>query len=67
MDNKVAVAVQGFIALTPAQRTEFITLLNSYNQGAPVTQERIRRESLRDWVTKVDLGPTAQTCPRCGR
>lgn len=67
MDNKVAVAMQGFIALTPTQRTEFINLINSYNQGTAPTQERIRRESLRDWVTKVDLGPTTQTCPRCGR
>ncbi|WP_405585514.1 hypothetical protein [Streptomyces sp. NBC_01092] len=67
MDNKVAVAMQGFIALTPTQRAEFITLLNNYTQGTSATQERIKRESLRDWVTRVDLGPTTQTCPRCGR
>ncbi|MEU6680996.1 hypothetical protein [Streptomyces sp. NPDC046925] len=67
MDNKVAVAMQGFIALTQAQQNEFIALVNSYNQGGAPDRERIRRESLRDWVTKVDLGPTTQVCPRCGR
>ncbi len=67
MDNKVAVAMQGYIALTPTQRAEFIRLLNNYNQGTPVVQEGIRKDSLRDWVTRVDLGPTTQVCPRCGR
>lgn len=67
MDNKVAVAMQGFITLTPTQRTEFITLLNNYTQGTLATQESIKRASLKDWVTRVDLGPTAQTCPHCGR
>lgn len=68
MDSKVAAALRGFIALTPAQRDEFVTVANQYINGGPLTQERILDESTRRWgITKVDLGPTSQTCPYCGK
>ncbi|MGW2239471.1 hypothetical protein [Streptomyces sp. NPDC001759] len=67
MDSNVATVVQGFIALTPTQRAEFVTEINQFISGDQYTQNRIRRESTRNWITKVDLGPTSQVCPCCGR
>ncbi|WP_042427962.1 hypothetical protein [Streptacidiphilus anmyonensis] len=67
MDSKVAGVLRGYINLTPAQRREFIDALNQYNQGTPVTQERLVNEANRQWITKVDLGPTSQVCGCCGR
>ncbi len=70
MDRRVAAVVQGFAALTPTQRNECVTLLSDYINGTQITKERIVRESGRDWggaITKVDLGPTSQACPCCGR
>ncbi|KDN74810.1 hypothetical protein ABZ568_37275 [Streptomyces olindensis] len=69
MDSKVAAVVKGFIALTPVQRDEFVRLANEYTNGGQFTRDRIVRESIRDFggITKVDLGPTSQGCPCCGR
>lgn len=67
MDSKVAAVMQGFAALTPAQQAEFITVINRYIGGDLITKDRIVRESRRDWITKVDLGPVSQSCPCCGR
>lgn len=67
MDSKVAAVVQGFAALSQVQRAEFIAVVNRYIDGDLITKDRIVRESRRDWITKVDLGPVSQTCPCCGR
>jgi len=70
MDDQVATVMRGFLTLTPAQQREYIAALNEYLQGGTFTQDRIRRESTRNWgpITKVDLGPTtANTCSCCGR
>ncbi|WP_327067569.1 hypothetical protein [Kitasatospora sp. NBC_01302] len=67
MDSKVAAVLQGFIALTPTQRAEFVTVVNEYIGGNPPIQDRLTEESRRDWIIKVDLGPTSQICPCCGR
>lgn len=70
MDNQVSTVMRGFLALAPAQQNEYIAALSEYVQGGPLTQDRIRRESTRNWgpITKVDLGPTTtHTCTCCGR
>jgi hypothetical protein len=67
MDSKVAAVLQGFTALTPTQRAEFVTRVNEYINGDPDTKDRLTKESRRDWITKVDLGPTSRACPCCGR
>ncbi|NED18661.1 hypothetical protein G3I31_11060 [Streptomyces sp. SID9913] len=67
MDSKVAAVVQGFTALTPDQQDEFVTAVNRYIKGDWLTKDRIRKDSARDWITHVDLGPTSQNCPCCGR
>lgn len=67
MDSKVAAVVRDFAALTPAQQDEFVTVINRYLRGDRRTQDSIVREAKDFGITKVDLGPTGQVCPRCGR
>jgi hypothetical protein len=67
MDSKVAAVVQGFIALTSDQQNEFTTAVNRYIKGDWPTKDQIRKDSARDWITHVDLGPTSRNCPCCGR
>ncbi|MDU9001639.1 hypothetical protein [Streptomyces mirabilis] len=68
MDSQVAAALRVFATLTQTQRDEFVTVVNNYINGDRPTQDRIVHESTRNWaITKVDLGPTSQVCPACGR
>lgn len=52
MDRKVAAAFRAYLNLDNAQRSEFVSTLNEYNQG---TLEH--KSSLRASAIKVDVGP----------
>ncbi len=68
MDSKVAQLLLAFDNLTPAQRNEFVDVANRYINGDRLTKDGIIKHSKRDLsITRVDLGPTAQVCPHCGR
>ena len=65
MDPKVALVMNGFIALDSDQRKELIDELNKYLQSD-------RKDSLHESIEKrahdeIRLGPLGGGCPCCGR
>lgn len=68
MDRDVALLIQGFLTLTPAQRSDFIGYVNSYNRGTQAERDSITNESIQKGARRVDVGPvTSGVCPCCHR
>jgi hypothetical protein len=66
MDRDTALVLNGFISLTPAQRDEFVEVVNSWINGTGGERTRVAA-SVRESILRVDVGPTSATCGCCGR
>jgi hypothetical protein len=67
MDKAVALVIKGFMELNSAQRSEFVSEINSIiNDKA---KEQPLRESVRKSVygSTVNFGPASTGCPCCGK
>ena len=66
MDEKVARVLNGFIALSDAQKEQLIGALNEFRRGNDLVKRQLR-ESVTASVTKMQTGPHGGGCPCCGR
>lgn len=70
MSPKVAKVLKGFYALSDAERTEFIAVIDKYQQGDVIAQETLKidfSESIKKSQASVNFGPAPGGCPCCGR
>ena len=66
MTNKATLVMNGFLKLTPTERQEVIVEINKFlaNNAA---QQNSMCESFSNRTAGVTVGPTAGSCPCCGR
>ena len=66
MNSKAERVFNGWLALSPSERSDFERAVRDYNTGTATKQQEIR-ESTREHLTKMQTGPLGQTCACCGR
>lgn len=64
MDSETAMVVRGFLALSLAQRNEFVRVANDVLNNR-TTERKATLES--EHIIRVNTGPVARTCGCCGR
>lgn len=70
MSPKVTKVLNGFYALSDAEKIELIAEISKYQQGNAVLRAALKSdfsESIRKSQASVNFGPAPGGCPCCGR
>jgi carbonic anhydrase len=66
MNRRTARVMTGWLSLSEDEKQEFQGAVDEFNRGGDMRKQLVR-ESVRDSVQKIDLGPVKGACPCCGR
>lgn len=70
MNKKVAQVIQGFLALTDGEKIEFIENLEKYKKyphSTTLDLQKSLNENFRAGSHGLNLGPSPNSCPCCGK